>query len=150
MRGDTDEEVNISFFLAEKELNNIVFDTTKVTVQEDLYSTLYANFRSHPYASFDNSMQVSVNRDIGQSERLPIAQYCTEIMIIVDPVGTDNDYILNIADHFFTNLDSDLNMKIKEYGYSGDITINNRDPFMQSDLNKGILNSADDVEKKIT
>ena len=73
MRGNIIGNAKISFDLAEIGLDKVIFSTTQLSVRKDKHSTLYHNFCSNPYVTFNKIIQIYTNRSTGQQEHLSIA-----------------------------------------------------------------------------
>ena len=67
-------------------------------------------------------------------------------MLIIESVGIYSDYANNIAVRFFANLDNQVKIQLKEDGYTGDIDVDSRDTFGQSDLIIDIHRKLEDAD----
>lgn len=125
-----DAELNITS--AEGRLETLIHNAASDMIRKAIFDTICPNYIDDPASAVLKIKQVVPDPvDSSKTITLTVQSYHTKILQLMDQLGSDKDFPVDIVSHYFQNLAPKIKDQVKLNGYDGDTKTHSRSPFDQ-------------------
>ena len=129
---DTNSDAEVNIQGAVNRLENIYFSAAAERIKKAIYEMCCPSYTDDPTAALLKIQQIVPDTvDPSKTVTLDVATYHSRTLQLMKQLGVQDDFKIDVVQHFFQNLAPKIKDQVKINGYTGDNEIQSRKPFDQ-------------------